>query len=98
MNATLEGIANVAKFVAKYATALVKEASTKLTTYLALVPAGLSELLSNWDQAASVFPHWLIEQKPHLISISALLVIWGRVRRLLPGSGAPVPPSGQGQP
>ena len=80
------------KWLRDYCATLVREASTKVTTYVAIVPAGLKELLDNWEQAASIFPHWLIAQKPHLMSVSALLIAWSRVRRLLP-SPPPLPGS-----
>lgn len=58
-------------------------AKNKMTTYIALMTAGLSELLGSWDQAAAVFPAWLISHKVHLISASALLAIWSRIRKQL---------------
>jgi hypothetical protein len=58
-------------------------AKTKVTTYVALTTAGLTELLNSWDQAAALFPHWLLQQKAHIISVSALLAIWSRIRREL---------------
>lgn len=66
-----------------------KLASNKVTTYIALATAGLSELLGSWDQSAAVFPHWLIQHKPHIISVAALLTVWSRIRRAL---GTPVTP------
>jgi hypothetical protein len=59
-------------------------AKSKVTTYVALWTAGISELLGSWDQAASVFPAWLIAHKAHIVSVSALLAIWSRIRRGLP--------------
>jgi hypothetical protein len=56
---------------------------TKLTTYVALWTAGITELLNSWDQAASLFPHWLLQQKAHIISASALLAVWSRIRKEL---------------
>lgn len=58
-------------------------AVNKVTTYIALATAGLSELLGSWDQAAAVFPHWLVANKPHIISVAALLAVWSRIRRAL---------------
>jgi hypothetical protein len=58
-------------------------AKGKLTTYIALWTAGLTELLSSWDQAASLFPPWLLQQKAHIISASALLAVWSRIRKEL---------------
>ncbi len=58
-------------------------AVSKVTTYVALMTAGLSELLGSWDQAAALFPHWLLTQKTHIISASALLAIWTRIRKEL---------------
>lgn len=58
-------------------------AKTKLTTYIALSTAGLTELLSSWDQTISLFPHWLVTQKAHIISASVLLTIWSRIRKEL---------------
>lgn len=55
----------------------------KVTTYIALWTAGLTELLNSWDQAAALFPHWLLQQKAHIISMSALLAIWSRIRKEL---------------
>ena len=51
--------------------------------YIALWTAGLTELLSSWDQAASLFPSWLLQQKAHIISASALLAVWSRIRKEL---------------
>lgn len=56
-------------------------AKSKLTTYVALMTAGLSELLGSWDQAAALFPPWLITHKAHIVSASALLAIWSRIRK-----------------
>lgn len=58
-------------------------AVSKLTTYVALLTAGLSELLGSWDSAATLFPHWLVAQRAHIISASALLAIWSRIRKEL---------------
>jgi hypothetical protein len=58
-------------------------AKGKLTTYIALLTAGLSELLGTWDQAAAVFPAWLIAHKAHIVAASSLLAIWSRIRKEL---------------
>lgn len=58
-------------------------ARCKLTTYVALMTAGLSELLGSWDTAAAIFPPWLLLQKQHIVAASALLVIWSRIRKEL---------------
>ena len=71
--------------VRAYAIRFYSLAKGKVTTYIALWTAGITELLSSWDQAASLFPHWLLQQKAHIISVSALLAIWSRIRRELPG-------------
>jgi hypothetical protein len=59
------------------------EAKGKLTTYLAIFIAGLSELLEGWDTVQSILPAWVIQQRKHLVAISALFVIYTRVRRKL---------------
>jgi len=69
--------------VVVYIQTFVKLARGKLTTWIALTSAAASELLSQWDSAASLFPHWLVQQKPHIISFAALTVVWSRVRREL---------------
>jgi hypothetical protein len=56
-------------------------AKNKLTTYIALGTAGLSELLGSWDQAAAVLPHWVISHKAHLVAVSALTAVWSRIRK-----------------
>ena len=73
------------KAILDYFKAFYDAAKSKMTTYVALWTAGITELLSSWDQAASLFPHWLLEQKAHIISMSALLAVWSRIRRELPG-------------
>ena len=66
-----------------YLTRFYHEAKNKLTTYVALTTAGLSEILGNWDQAAALFPPWLKAHKQDVVAASALLLIWTRVRRNL---------------
>ncbi len=72
-------IAKVRAYVAKF----YHLAKSKVTTYCALATAGLSELLGSWDQAAALFPPWLITHKAHIVSASALLAIWSRIRKEL---------------
>jgi len=66
-----------------FITKFYNSAKSKLTTYIALMTAGLSELLGSWDQSAALFPHWLVTHKAHIISASALLAIWSRIRKEL---------------
>jgi aspartate-semialdehyde dehydrogenase len=66
-----------------YLTKFYGLAKSKVTTYVALSTAGLSELLGSWDQAAALFPHWLLAQKVHIVSVSVLLTIWSRIRKEL---------------
>ena len=66
-----------------YLTKFYGLAKAKVTTYIALTTAGLSELLGSWDQAAALLPHWLLAQKVHIVSVSALLAIWSRIRKEL---------------
>ncbi len=56
-------------------------AKGKLTTWVALLTAGLSELIGTWDQSVALLPHWIIEHKPHIVAASALLAIWTRIRK-----------------
>ena len=67
----------------QYLTNFFNAAKGKLTTYVALVTAGLNELLNSWDAAAALLPHWLIVHKVHIVSAATLLAIWSRVRRLI---------------
>lgn len=69
--------------VITYAQNFFKLAKGKLTTYIAITTALCTELLSQWDTAVSLFPHWLVQQKPHIISFAALMTVWSRVRREL---------------
>ena len=66
-----------------YLKKFLAHAKNKVTTYVALVTAGLSELLGGWDQAAAMFPHWVVAQKAHIVAVSALLAIWSRIRKEL---------------
>ncbi len=61
-------------------------AKGKLTTYIALATAGVTELVSAWDQAVAILPHWLVEQKTHIFAIAALIPMWSRIRRELSGN------------
>jgi hypothetical protein len=61
-------------------------AKGKLTTMVALLTALLSEVLGNWDAAAALFPPWVIAHRAHIVSASALLAIWTRVRRQIPAA------------
>ena len=66
-----------------YLSNFVTLAKGKLTTYVALTTAGLSELLGSWDQSAALFPPWLIAHKALIVSASALLAVWSRIRKEL---------------
>lgn len=68
-------------YVAKFYAA----AKSKVTTYVALATAGLSEVVSNWESAASLFPHWLVTQKTHIFAVAALVPMWTRIRREISG-------------
>lgn len=75
-----------------YISKFIALAKGKLTTYVALLTAGLSELLGSWDSASALFPPWIITHKAHIVSASALLAIWSRIRRSLietPGKSSP---------
>jgi len=56
-------------------------AKSKVTTYIALGTAGLSELLGSWDQSAALLPTWVIAHRAHLVAISALTAVWSRIRK-----------------
>lgn len=56
-------------------------AKGRLTTYVALLTAVLAEVLGGWDDAAALLPAWVLNQKRHIVALSALLAIWTRVRR-----------------
>lgn len=71
----MNAVAYVAKFYGL--------AKSKVTTYVALTTAGLSELLGSWDQSAALLPHWVVNNKPHIVAASALLAVWSRIRKEL---------------
>jgi hypothetical protein len=66
-----------------YAVRFVVAARSKLTTYVALATAGLTELVSSWDQAAALLPTWVVTHKSHIFAASTLVTIWTRIRREL---------------
>lgn len=67
----------------RYLRRFYHEAKNKLTTYVALATASLTEITSNWDQTAALLPPWVLQHKQHIFAACTLAMIWTRVRRNL---------------
>lgn len=61
-------------------------AKSKVTTWVALGTAGLTELADKWDSAAALLPHFLVSHKAEILAAATLVPIWTRIRRELKGS------------
>lgn len=66
-----------------YAAKFYAHAKSKVTTYVALATAGVTELVSSWDATAAILPHWIVENKAHIFAAASLIPIWTRIRRAL---------------
>lgn len=78
----------IGKFYAQvrdYTAKFYHAAKVKLTTYVALATAGLTELVSKWDGAAALMPAWALAHKAEIFAVATLLPIWTRIRREISG-------------
>jgi hypothetical protein len=69
-------------YVAKFYAA----AKGKVTTYVAIGTAIVTEIAGNWDATAAILPPFVVSHKAEIFALAALIPVWTRIRREIAGT------------